>query len=98
MNLNIGVHNALIFREALYQGTASAVPGDRERGLGFSPRGLRQASVAKAFGYRCVAARLKPCPDTKPAARSPHSCRTPQGKLQPGARWGMVRGDVIRVL
>ena len=28
------------FQEALYQGTASAVPKDREKGLGFSPCGL----------------------------------------------------------
>jgi hypothetical protein len=30
----------------LYQGTASAVPKDREKGLGFSPCGLRKAPVA----------------------------------------------------
>ncbi|HEY1218777.1 MAG: hypothetical protein ABSE42_21670 [Bryobacteraceae bacterium] len=44
MNLSIGVHKALLHREALYQGMASAwlkpasaVPDDREKGLGFSP-------------------------------------------------------------
>ena len=79
MDLSVGAHNALLFREALYQGTASAVPGDREKGPGFSPGGFSKASVAKAFGRLCVAARLKPCPDTKPATRFPHSCGTPPG-------------------
>src|ERR1039458_5954505 len=79
MDLSVGAHNALLFREALYQGTASAVPGDREKGPGFSPCGHSKASVAKAFGYMCVAPRLKPCPDTKPATRFPHSCGTPPG-------------------
>jgi hypothetical protein len=56
------VHNALPFREALYQGTASAVPKDRKKGVGFSPCARTKAPVAKAFGYRCVVARLKPVP------------------------------------
>src|ERR1035438_1696851 len=83
MKLSIGVHNALLFRQALYQGTASAGPGDREKGPGFSPGGFSKASVAKAFGRLCVAARLKPCPDTKPATRFPHSCGTPPGPPVP---------------
>src|ERR1035438_7559223 len=79
MKLSIGVHNALLFRQALYQGTASAVPGDREKGPGFSPGGFSKASVAKAFGRLCVAARLQPGPHTPPAPRFPHSCGTPPG-------------------
>jgi type II secretory pathway pseudopilin PulG len=43
------------------------VPKNQEKNLGFSPCGLGKDSVAKALGYRRVAARLKPCPDTKPA-------------------------------
>ena len=77
MSLSIGVHKALLFQEALYQGMASAVPEKGENGLGFSPCGPRKDSVAKAFGHRCVGARLKPCPDTKPAAWSRLPCRTP---------------------
>jgi hypothetical protein len=46
----------------MYQGTASAVPKDRKKGVGFSPCARTKAPVAKAFGYRCVAARLKPVP------------------------------------
>jgi hypothetical protein len=34
----------------------------QSQGLGFSPCGLRKAPAAKAIGYRCVAARLKPVP------------------------------------
>src|ERR1035438_227225 len=30
-------------------------------GLGFSPCARRKASVAKAFGYLCIRARLEPC-------------------------------------
>jgi hypothetical protein len=44
-----------------YQGTASAVPMDRKKGVGFSPC-ARTKAPSKAFGYRCVAARLKPVP------------------------------------
>jgi hypothetical protein len=58
----MGIRTASLFQEALYQGTASAVPKDREKGLGFSPCARRKPSEAKAFGYRCVAARLKPVP------------------------------------
>ena len=36
--------------------------GGSEQGLGFSPCGLSKASVARAFGYLWVAARLKPRP------------------------------------
>ncbi len=49
--------------------------------------------MAKAFGHRCVAARLKPCPDTKPAALSRLPCRTPivalriVALLAAGAAW-----------
>ena len=58
----------------MYRGTALAVPENQAKILGFSPRGLRKHSVAKALAYRRVAARLKPCPDTKPA-QFPLSCR-----------------------
>src|ERR1035438_50213 len=40
-----------------------------------APGGRRKASEAKAFNYRCVAARLPVCPDTEPAARFPLPCR-----------------------
>ncbi|MGA2039273.1 MAG: hypothetical protein ABSH42_08350 [Bryobacteraceae bacterium] len=56
------VRSASFFQEALYQGTASAVPKDREESSGFSPCARGKASAAKALGYRGVVARLKPVP------------------------------------
>ena len=75
MNLSVGAHKTLLCHEALYQGMALAVPRDREKDLGFSPCALRRNSVAKALGYGCIAARLKPCPDTNPVARLTLPCR-----------------------
>src|ERR1039458_8919787 len=37
----------------------------------------------KPLATRCAAARLKPCPDTKPAAEFPLPCRTPEPSCPP---------------
>jgi hypothetical protein len=67
MNPGARIHEALLYQRPCIRALALAVPKDQAKSLGFSPRGLRKGSVAKALGYRRVAARLKPCPDTKPA-------------------------------
>src|ERR1035438_6488457 len=65
--------------EGLYQGTALAVTKDARKVWASAPAG----AVAKAFGYRCGAARPKPCPDTKPAAEFPLPCLTPGAGQRP---------------
>src|ERR1017187_1983131 len=61
---------------ALYQGMALAVPRI-ERSLGFSPGGLMKSPGPKAHGSWALAARLKRCPNTKPATEFQLLSRTP---------------------
>ena len=83
MNLSVGAHTALLYQRLCIRARALAVPKNQQKNLGFSPCGLGKDAAAKALGYRCVAARLKPCPDTKPA-QFPLPCRTPSARARDG--------------
>jgi len=77
--INFQVPWGCLLYTSLYQGTALAVTKDARKVWASAPAG----AVAKAFGYRCGAARPKPCPDTKPAAEFPLPCLTPGAGQRP---------------
>ena len=53
------------------------------RKCGLQPLGTQETPEAKASDHGCVAARLKPCPDTR--RRVPLVCRTPITETAPGS-------------
>ena len=65
MNLSVGVHKDLLFW-TLYQGMALAVPWNRRKVWASAPVDPGKPQWLKPLTTD-VAARLKPCPDTRPA-------------------------------